>query len=97
MSTSFYLIIYDLPATKPGNKRRKRLHDMLSGYGAWTQFSAFECFLTAIQFAQLHSKLELLIKPTEDSVRIYILDAISVRKTLTYGSKKPEQTDTLIL
>lgn len=97
MSKQFYLIIYDLPATKPGNKRRTRLYEMLSGYGKWTQFSVFECFLTAIQFAQLQSKLEVLIQPKEDSVRIYVLDAGAVRKTLTYGSEKPQQIDTIIL
>ncbi|ACK64594.1 CRISPR-associated protein Cas2 [Rippkaea orientalis PCC 8801] len=97
MNTLFYLIIYDLPATKAGNKRRKRLYEMLCGYGNWTQLSVFECFLTAVQFANLQSKLENLIQPNEDSVRIYILDAGSVRKTLTYGSEKPRQVDTLIL
>jgi CRISPR-associated protein Cas2 len=97
MNTLFYLIVYDLPSTKAGNKRRKRLYEMLCGYGQWTQFSIFECFLTAVQFAKLQSKLETLIKPNEDSVRIYILDAGSVRKTLTYGSQKPEPINTIIL
>lgn len=97
MSKQLYLIIYDLPATKVGNKRRTRLHAMLSGYGKWTQFSVFECFLNAVQFAQLQSKLELLIKPAEDSVRIYVLDTGAVRKTLTYGCEKPKQVDLIIL
>lgn len=97
MNTLFYLIIYDVPATKAGNKRRKRLHAMLSGFGKWTQYSVFECFLTAIQFAKLQQRLETLIKPTEDSVRIYVLDAGSVKRTLTYGSQKPRQEDIIIL
>lgn len=97
MNTLFYLIIYDVPATKAGNKRRQRLYEMLSGFGQWTQYSVFECFLTAVQFAKLREKVENLIKPSEDSVRIYILDAGSVRKTLTFGSEKPQQIDTLIL
>ncbi|MFM6860530.1 MAG: CRISPR-associated endonuclease Cas2 [Dolichospermum sp.] len=49
MTTLFYLIIYDLPDNKAANKRRTRLHKMLSGYGKWTQYSVFECFLTAVQ------------------------------------------------
>jgi CRISPR-associated protein Cas2 len=97
MSKLFYLIIYDLPDSKAANKRRSKLHKMLTGYGAWTQYSVFECFLTAVKFAKLKVQLENLIKPAEDSVRIYILDAGSVRKTITYGSEKPRQEDTIIL
>jgi CRISPR-associated protein Cas2 len=93
----FYLIIYDLPDTKMANKRRNRLHKMLSGYGKWTQFSVFECFLTKVQFAKLQAQLEGLIKSTEDSVRIYVLDAGAVRKTLTYGSDKPRQEEVIIM
>lgn len=97
MSTLFYLVIYDIPDTKAGNKRRKKLHSLLSGYGKWTQYSIFECFLNAIQFAKLKIKIESLIKPAEDSVRIYVLDAGAVKKTITYGSDKPRQEETIIL
>ncbi|MHC5915330.1 MAG: CRISPR-associated endonuclease Cas2 [Nostoc sp.] len=97
MTTLFYLIIYDLPDSKNANKRRTKLHKMLSGYGTWTQYSVFECFLNAVQFAKLKTQVENLIKPAEDSVRIYVLDAGSVRKTITYGSERPRQEDTIIL
>lgn len=97
MSTLFYLIIYDLLDSKAANKRRTRLHKMLSGYGQWTQYSVFECFLTAVQFAKLQTQIEILIKPDEDSIRIYILDAGSVKRTMTYGSEKPRQTTAIIL
>ncbi|MBD2124805.1 CRISPR-associated endonuclease Cas2 [Microcoleus sp. ZQ-A2] len=95
--TLFYLVIYDLPNNKAANKRRKRLHSLLCGYGTWTQYSVFECFLTGILFAKLKVKIEELIKPAEDSVRIYVLDAGAVRKTITYGGKKPRQDETIIL
>ncbi|MBF2050588.1 CRISPR-associated endonuclease Cas2 [Leptolyngbya sp. NK1-12] len=97
MITLFYLIIYDLPDTKAANKRRTRLHKLLSGYGQWTQYSVFECFLTAVQFAKLQIQIETIIKLDEDSVRIYILDAGAVKRTLTYGSEKPRQTTAIIL
>lgn len=97
MSTLFYLVIYDLPDTKAANKRRTRLHKLLSGYGKWTQYSVFECFLTAMQFTKLQLQIEQLIKPAEDSVRIYVLDAGSVRRTITYGSEMPRQDETVIL
>ncbi|MEB3214195.1 MAG: CRISPR-associated endonuclease Cas2 [Leptolyngbyaceae bacterium] len=97
MRTLFYLIIYDLPDTKPANKRRTRLHKLLSGYGKWTQYSVFECFLTAVQFAKLQTQLECLIKPNEDSIRIYVLDAGAVKRTMTYGSEKPRQDGAIVL
>lgn len=97
MSSIFYLIIYDLPDTKAANKRRKRLHKMLSGYGKWTQYSVFECFLTAVQFTKLQQQIEKLIKPPEDSVRIYVLDAGAVKRTIAYGSEKPRHDEAIIL
>lgn len=97
MSTLFYLIIYDLPDTKAANKRRTRLHKLLSGYGTWTQYSVFECFLTATQFAKLQTQVEKLINPNEDSVRIYVLDASAIRRTITYGSEKPRQEQAIVL
>ncbi|WP_341531646.1 CRISPR-associated endonuclease Cas2 (plasmid) [Nostoc sp. UHCC 0302] len=97
MTTLFYLIIYDLPDKKAANKRRTRLHKMLSGYGKWTQYSVFECFLTTIQFTTLQTKIEKLIKPDEDAVRIYVLDAGAVKRTITYGSEIPRQEQTIVL
>ncbi|RUS98593.1 CRISPR-associated endoribonuclease Cas2 3 [Dulcicalothrix desertica PCC 7102] len=97
MTTLFYLIIYDLPDNKAANKRRNRLHKMLSGYGAWTQYSVFECFLTVVKFTQMQIKIEKLIKPEEDSVRVYVLDAGAVKRTITYGSEKPRQEQAIII
>ncbi|MBD2302756.1 CRISPR-associated endonuclease Cas2 [Nostoc sp. FACHB-87] len=97
MTTLFYLIIYDLPDNKAANKRRTRLHKLLSGYGKWTQYSVFECFLTNVQFATLQTKIEKLVKPEEDAVRIYVLDAGAVRRTITYGSEIPRQEQTIVL
>ncbi|PZO57168.1 MAG: CRISPR-associated endonuclease Cas2 [Phormidesmis priestleyi] len=97
MTTLFYLIIYDLPDNKAANKRRNRLHKLLSGYGKWTQYSVFECFLTGMQFVKLQTQLEKIIKVNEDSVRVYVLDAGAVKKSLTYGSEKPRQESAIIL
>jgi len=97
MSTLFYLVIYDLPDSKAANKRRNRLHKLLSGYGKWTQYSVFECFLTTVQFVKLQQQIERLIKPEEDELRIYVLDAGAVRRTITYGSEKPRQEEAIVL
>lgn len=95
--TLFYLVIYDLPDNKAANKRRNRLHKLCSGFGTWTQYSVFECFLTPLQFVKLQQKIEKLIDPKEDSVRIYVLDARSLQKTITYGSTTPRQEAAIIL
>ncbi|BAY37556.1 CRISPR-associated protein Cas2 [Nostoc sp. NIES-2111] len=97
MTKLFYLIIYDLPDNKAANKRRTRLHKMLSGYGKWTQYSVFECFLTSVQFATLQTKIEKLIKPNEDSIKIYVLDAGAVKRTITYGSEMPRQEQAIVI
>ena len=97
MNQLLYLVIYDLPNTKSGNKRRTRLHDMLCGYGKWTQYSVFECFLTNMQFVKLQHQIENLIKPDTDSVRIYVLDATAVKKAITYGSQQPKHEKTIVL
>jgi CRISPR-associated protein Cas2 len=57
----------------------------------------FECFLSAVQFAKLQIQIERLIKPDEDSVRLYVLDAGAVKRTIAYGSEKPRQESTIVL
>jgi len=42
-------------------------------------------------------KIEKLIKPEEDSVRVYVLDAGAVKRTITYGSEKPRQEQVIIV
>jgi CRISPR-associated protein Cas2 len=61
------------------------------------QYSVFECFLTAVQFAKLQVQIERLIKPDEDAVRIYVLDAGSVKRAIAYGSEKPRQVCAIVL
>lgn len=90
------LVIYDLPDPEGAPKRRMRLHKLLSGYRKRTQYSVFECFLTAVQFVKLQQQVEKLIKPVEDSVRIYILGADSVKRTITYGSQQPREERAIV-
>jgi CRISPR-associated protein Cas2 len=90
------LVIYDLPDSEGAPKRRTRLHKLLSGYRKWTQYSVFECFLTAVQFVKLQQQVEKLIKPVEDSVRIYVLDADSLKRTITYGSQQPREERAIV-
>ncbi len=80
-----YVIAYDIP----DDKRRTKVHKILLGYGKWTQYSLFECFLTRKQFILLHSKLKEYLIPKQDSVRFYPLCANCVSKVETVGGPLP--------
>ncbi len=83
-----YVIAYDIP----DDKRRTKVHKILMGYGKWTQYSLFECFLTRKQLVLLRSKLEEHLVPRQDSVRFYPLCANCVSKVETVGGPPPADT-----
>lgn len=92
-TTTLYLVAYDVP----NDRRRTKLHKMLCGFGAWTQFSLFECFLDDKQIIALRNRIEKLIDPDTDNVRIYHLCAGCVGKTETYGSMHPAEERVYLL
>lgn len=67
--TRLYVISYDIP----DDRRRDRVHRVLSGFGANVQRSVFECFLTGTQVAALRERLRREIDRREDHVRFYSL------------------------
>ena len=81
-----YVIAYDIP----NDKRRTKVHKILLGYGKWTQYSLFECFLTRKQLLLLRSKLEEHLIAKEDSVRFYPMCANCVSKVETVGGPPPK-------
>lgn len=85
--TTLYIIAYDVP----NDKRRTKIHKILCGFGAWTQFSLFECFLTARQLVQLRQRLADVVQTDEDSLRFYPLCAACQDKVETVGSAPPEE------
>lgn len=88
-----YLIAYDIP----NDRRRTRLHKALCGFGKWTQFSLFECFLNPQELVLLHSKLDELINAKEDNVRIYQVCQACQKKTETIGSDLPQEDRVYLL
>ena len=84
-TTMCYVIAYDIPS----DKRRKKIHKLLQGYGKWTQYSVFECFLTGKQMVLLRARLEEYLIEEEDSVRFYPLCASCVSKVKTVGGAPP--------
>jgi CRISPR-associated protein Cas2 len=83
---SFYVIAYDIPE----DKRRTKVHDILLGFGRWTQYSLFEVWATKKQLLILQQRLSRYVKPSEDSVRFYSLCNSCVSKTETIGGEKPQ-------
>jgi CRISPR-associated protein Cas2 len=63
------LVSYDVP----DDRRRTRLAHALKDFGERVQRSVFECRLTAKQLEGLRGRVQALILPEEDSLRIYAL------------------------
>lgn len=89
---TLYVIAYDIP----DDKRRTKIHRVLCGYGQWTQFSLFECWLTRSQELELRLKLAKHLSPARDSVRFYSLCAACQSKVDTVGGERPGEPVTLI-
>lgn len=51
--STLYIIAYDIP----NDKRRTKVHKLLCGYGYWTQYSLFECWLTKRHLVELRAKI----------------------------------------
>jgi CRISPR-associated protein Cas2 len=83
-----YVIAYDISV----DKRRTKVHNTLCGYGAWTQFSLFECWLTGRQFVELRAKLARHVVASEDSVRFYPLCGGCQKKVITVGGERPQES-----
>ncbi len=78
--------------TLPDDKRRTKVHKLLLGYGKWTQYSLFECFLSRKDLILLQAKLIEHLVAREDSVRFYPLCASCVSKVETVGGPPPADT-----
>ncbi len=83
--THFYVVAYDIP----DDRRRTKVHRTLSAFGQWTQYSLFECFLSAKELVELRNRLNRHLKPEEDSVRFYPLCQACLERVETIGSPKP--------
>lgn len=83
--TTCYVVAYDIP----DDRRRTKVHKLLLGYGKWTQYSLFECFLNEQQWLLLSSRLAKHLVAEEDSVRFYPLCARCVSKVETVGGMPP--------
>ena len=91
--SSLYVIAYDIP----DDKRRTQVYKALKGFGTWTEFSLFECFLTKKELLLLRAKLDEYIDTREDRVRIYMICDSCLSKIETVGIPKPREEATYII
>lgn len=90
---ALYVIAYDIT----NDRRRTRVHKALCGFGEWTQFSLFECYLTDKELLLLREKVDALLNAEEDSIRFYPLCAACTAKVQTVGSPKPQERDVFVV
>lgn len=81
MTMLLYLITYDIPC----NKRRKKVSDLLEGYGQRVQYSVFECLLSAGKYRELQKRLRPRVRPEEDSIRFYPLSGHTLGQVEVWG------------
>lgn len=91
--THFYIVAYDISS----DKRRNKVHKILSGFGQWTQFSLFELFVTDKEMVLLQGKLEKVLNAEQDSVRFYPLCAACLKQVETVGSDAPKEQKVYII
>lgn len=85
--TTCYIIAYDIP----DDRRRSRIHKILSGFGTWTQYSLFECFLSRKELILLKAKLAKHLNDSQDSIRFYPLCANCLPHVETVGGTPPAE------
>jgi CRISPR-associated protein Cas2 len=90
---TLYVIAYDIPS----DRRRRKVHKSLCGYGQWTQYSLFECHLNRKELLLLRERLDKLLDPEHDSLRFYPLCESCVGKVESVGSQAPEERQVFIV
>src|SRR5436305_10657442 len=90
--STLYVVAYDIQ----DDKRRTKIHKILKGFGQWTEFSLFECFLTKKELLQMRAKLDKQLNAREDRVRIYTICETCLAKIETVGIPEPVE-DTMYL
>ena len=85
--TMTYLVSYDIPSTKAGDRRRAKLARNLVNYGLRVQYSIFEVSISPEKIDNLLTELTSYINPKEDSIRIYPLCGTCRDKAIILGVK----------
>ncbi len=81
----FILVTYDIES----DRRRTKIHKILSDFGTAVQYSVFECFISEEDFGNLRRKLQKQMDPKHpaDSIRYYLLCRSCVEKVEIDGNR----------
>ena len=64
MTNHLYIVAYDIR----NSKRRREVFTTMKGFGAWLQFSVFQCNLSAKQYVELIEELKKIVHHREDHI-----------------------------
>jgi len=76
-----YLICYDIP----DDRRRLAVSKILEDFGDRVQWSVFECLMDSGLLPSLLKRLEQVVEPKEDTVRVYFLCGRCEMETVILG------------
>jgi len=80
-----YVVAYDISS----NQRRRRVSNLLEGYGKRVQYSVFECVLTPNKYNELRQRMKLRVNLQEDSIRFYPLSGHTWTQVEAWGVGQP--------
>jgi CRISPR-associated protein Cas2 len=78
------LLCYDTPSTK----RRNKIITLIEKHGSRVNYSVFELIINDTKLKALENELSKIIKPKEDSLRIYHICENCLHKSKTLTSDK---------
>ena len=82
----FVVITYDVNTlTKEGRRRLRKVAKLCEGVGQRVQYSVFECQMTDIQLERLRQRIDKVVVPEEDNLRIYHIHGSREACVETYG------------
>lgn len=90
---TLYIVSYDVS----DDRRRARIHTVLTGFGTWVQYSVFECFLNRKQRVMLETRLLQEVHQREDTVRVYGLCGTCQPKVEILGHGELPREETVYL
>lgn len=93
-----YVVCYDVDTSnKEGQKRLRKIAKLCENYGQRVQNSVFECELDGGHYALFKAQLIEIIKPKEDSLRLYNLGNKYNCKIEHFGIKESYDPKGLLL
>lgn len=90
----YIVISYDIK----DDARRLKIFKALKDFGAWVQYSVFECNLSKTELLKLRHRLkQLTAEHPDDSVRLYSLCADCQSKIERIGGVRPPEEGSVIV